>query len=142
MSKQTNLDVFLKDVEEQEKQDRETTGSGEFEERSTLQAERDILFEGYFIESYQSGIEGKFGDNTAVRITSPTGEKQTLWVNGFEEQHFLKFIEKTVTDDIALPVKVSFLRTQKTSAGGNMYNNLKIRLDGHGDEVQSELDSF
>jgi len=142
MSKQTNLDVFLKDVEEQEKQDRETTGSGEFEERSTLQAERDILFEGYIIESYQSGIEGKFGDNTAVRITSPTGEKQTLWVNGFEEQHFLKFIEKNATDDIALPVKVSFLRTQKTSAAGNMYNNLKIRLDGHGDEIQFELDSF
>jgi hypothetical protein len=136
------LDAFLKDVEEQEKQDRDTTGSGEFEERSTLKADRDILYDGYFVESFQSGIAGQFGDNTAVRITSPTGEKQTLWVNGFEEQHFLKFIEKNATDDIALPVKVSFLRTQKTSAAGNVYNSLKIRLDGHGDDVGLELESF
>ena len=142
MSKQTNLDAFLKDVEEQEKQDRDTTGSGEFEERSTLKADRDILYDGYFVESFQSGIPGQYGDNTAVRITSPTGEKQTLWVNGFEEQHFLKFIEKNATDDIALPVKVSFLRTQKTSAAGNVYNSLKIRLDDHGDEVGLELESF
>jgi hypothetical protein len=142
MSKQTNLDVFLKDVEEQEKQDRDTTGTGEFEERSTLKADRDILYEGYFVESYQSGIAGQFGDNTAVRVTSPTGEKQTLWVNGYEEQHFLKFIERNATDNIELPVKISFLRTQKESAAGNVYNSLKIRMDGHGDEVQFELDSF
>jgi hypothetical protein len=142
MSKQTNLDVFLKDVTEQEKKDRETSGSGEFEDRSTMSADRDVLYEGYFVESYQSGIVGKFGDNTAVRVTSPTGEKQTLWVNGYEEQHFLKFIERNATDGVELPVKVSFLRTQKESEAGNVYNSLKIRLDGHGDDVQFELDSF
>ena len=45
--------------------------------RTTLKAERDQVYSGYFIESYQGGIEGKYGENTAVRVTSPTGEKQT-----------------------------------------------------------------
>ena len=142
MSKQTNLDAFMKDVEEQEKQDRDTGVTGDFDERTTLKAERGVLYEGYFLESHQGDIEGNYGTNTAVRVTSPTGEKQTLWVSGFEEQHFNNFIKRLDAENTELPVKFSFLRTQEESKGGNTYNRIKIRLDATGDDVQFELDSF
>jgi hypothetical protein len=142
MSKQTKLDAFLASVNEQEKQDRETSGSGEFEDRKKLEADRDVLYEGYFLESSQSEIEGTYGSNTAVRITDPTGEKKTLWVSGFEEQHFETFLRRLETDGVELPVKFSFLRTQVESKTGNTYNKLQLRLDASGDDVQFELDSF
>jgi hypothetical protein len=139
---QTKLDAFMEDVKEQENKDKELRGSGEFEDRETLRADRDKLYEGYFLESFQSGIVGKFGENTAVRLISSTGEKVTLWVNGFEEQHFNQFIARLESDDMALPVKFSFMRTQKESEKGNTYNRLFIRLDAHGDDVAFEMDSL
>ena len=139
---QTKLDDFMREVQEQEKKDRELSGSGEFEERETLRADRDNLYEGYYLESFQSGIVGKFGENTAVRLTSPTGEKVTLWVNGFEEQHFNQFIARLEGDELSLPVKISFMRTQKESEKGNTYNRLFVRLDAHGDDVAFEMDSL
>jgi len=142
VERQTSMDEFLKNYNEQVQEDKEVVASGEYDERTTLKAERDQVYSGYFIESYQAGIEGKYGENTAVRVTSPTGEKQTLWVNGFEEQHFNQFIERLEKKGVNLPVKVDFLRSQEESKGGNKYNRLRIMETASGEEVQFELDSL
>ena len=132
----------MSEVQEQEKEYAATFGSGEFESRETLKAERDKPYLGYIVEGYSANVEGKFGNNTAIRLTSPAGEKQTLWVNNFEEQHFNQFIARLEGDDLSLPVKISFMRTQKESEKGNTYNRLFVRLDAHGDDVAFEMDSL
>ena len=142
VERQTSMDEFLKNYNEQVQEDKEVATSGEYEERTTLKAERDQVYSDYIIESYQGGIEGKYGENTAVRITSPTGEKQTLWVNGFEEQHFNQFIERLEKKGVNLPVKVDFLRSQEESKSGNKYNRIRFMETATGEEVQYELDSL
>ena len=98
---------------------------------------------GYILEGYSANVEGKFGKNTAIRLTSPAGEKQTLWVNNFEEQHFNQFITRLEKQGIDLPVKISFAKTQEVSEKtGNPYNKLMIKLVAHGDDVQIELDNL
>jgi len=131
-----------KGYDEQVQEDKEITASGEYDERSTLKAERDRVYSGFFLESHQGGIEGKYGENTAVRLTSPEGDKLTLWVNGFEETHFNQFIERLEKKGIELPVKIDFLRTQEESKTGNKYNRLRLMEVATGEEVQFELDSL
>ena len=134
----------MKGYQEQVGQDETVQGSGEYEERTTLKAERDTVYSDYIIESFQGDIEGKYGTNTAVRVTSPDGEKLTLWVNGFEEQHFNSFIERLQAKGIDLPVKVDFLRTQEKSKKNEnrTYNMIRFMEKAHGEEVQFELDSL
>ena len=142
-SNQLSLEDFIGEVQEQEKEYRDTFGSGEFENRETLKTERDVPYQNYIVEGYSSNVEGKFGKNTAIRVTSPSGEKQTLWVNGFEEQHFNQFIARLEKQGLDLPVKISFARTQEISEKtGNPYNKLLIKLIAHGDDVQIELDNL
>jgi len=142
--RQTAIDEFMKGYQEQVGQDETVQGSGEYEERTTLKAERDTVYSDYIIESFQGDIEGKYGTNTAVRVTSPDGEKLTLWVNGFEEQHFNSFIERLQAKGIDLPVKVDFLRTQEKSKKNEnrTYNMIRFMEKAHGEEVQFELDSL
>ena len=155
MSKDNNqmsLEDFVNEVKEQEKEYTATFGSGEFESRETLQAEREKPYLGYIVEGYSADVEGKFGKNTAIRLTSPSGEKQTLWVNNFEEQHFNQFIARlekqgitTVEDNgnLSSPVKISFAKTQEVSEKtGNPYNKLMIKLVASGEDVQIELDNL
>lgn len=146
MSKDNNqmsLEDFVNEVKEQEKEYTATFGSGEFESRETLQAEREKPYLGYIVEGYSANVEGKFGKNTAIRLTSPTGEKQTLWVNNFEEQHFNQFIARLEKQGLELPVKISFARTQEVSEKtGNPYNKLMIKLVASGEDVQIELDNL
>lgn len=140
---QKSLDEFMKNYEAQNEEDRDAVASGEYDERETLRADRDKIYSGYFLESSQDGIEGKYGTNTAVRLTSPEGKKLTLWVNGFEEEHFNAFVEKLEKKGVSLPVKIDFLRTQETSkTSDNKYNKLRIMEVASGDEVQHELDSL
>ena len=140
---QKSLDEFMKNYAEQNEEDRDTVASGEYDERETLRAERDKIYSGYFLESSQDGIEGKYGTNTAVRLTSPEGTKLTLWVNGFEEEHFNAFVEKLEKKGVSLPVKIDFLRTQETSkTSDNKYNKLRIMEVASGEEVQMELNSL
>ena len=141
--KQKSLDEFMKNYEAQNEEDRDTVASGEYDERETLRAERDKIYSGYFLESSQDGIEGKFGTNTAVRLTSPEGTKLTLWVNGYEEEHFNAFMENLEKKGVSLPVKIDFLRTQETSkTTDNKYNKLRIMEVASGEEVQMELNSL
>jgi hypothetical protein len=139
---QKSLDEFMKNYAEQNEEDRDTVASGEYDERETLRAERDKIYAGYYLESSQGGIEGKFGTNTAVRLTSPEGTKLTLWVNGFEEEHFNAFVEKLGKKGVSLPVKIDFLRTQETSKSDNKYNKLRIMEVDSGEDVRMELESL
>jgi hypothetical protein len=139
---QKSLDEFMKNYAEQNEEDRDTVASGEYDERETLRAERDKIYAGYYLESSQDGIEGKFGTNTAVRLTSPEGTKLTLWVNGFEEEHFNAFVEKLGKKGVSLPVKIDFLRTQETSKSDNKYNKLRIMEVDSGEDVRMELESL
>ena len=140
---QKSLDEFMKNYAEQNEEDRDTVASGEYDERDTLRAERDKIYAGYYLESSQDGIEGKFGTNTAVRLTSPEGTKLTLWVNGYEEEHFNAFVAKLEKKGVSLPVKIDFLRTQETSkTSDNKYNKLRLMEVASGEEVQMELESL
>jgi hypothetical protein len=140
---QMSLDDFIGEVQEQENEYRAAFGDGEFESRETLKTERDTPYQNYIVEGYTDNVEGKFGKNTAIRITSPAGEKQTLWVNGFEEQHFNQFIARQEKQGRGLPLKISFARTQEVSEKtGNPYNKMLIKLVAHGDDVQIELDNL
>ena len=142
-NKQSTLDEFNKNYEAQNKEDKAAVASGEYDERETLRAERDQIYSGYIIESSQDGIEGKYGTNTAIRLTSPEGTKVTLWVNGYEEEHFNAFIEKLDKKGASLPVKVDFLRTQEEAkSSGNKYNRIRFLEVASGEEVQHELDSL
>ena len=139
---QTTLEDFLNEVKEQEGESR-AFGSGEFEDRTTLKAERNTLYRNYIVEGYTSDVQSKFGKNTAIRLTSPEGEKQTLWVAGYEEQHFNAFVKRCESEGNELPLKISFARTQQTAAkSGNTYNKLNIKLEDAGEAVQIELDNL
>lgn len=139
---QTTLEDFLAEVKEQEGETR-GHGSGEFEDRTTLRADRNTLYRNYIVEGFTSEIQTKFGLNTAVRMTSPEGEKITLWVSGFEEGHFLGFVKRCQEEGQDLPLKVSFARTQQTAKeSGNTYNKLNIKLEDSGEDVQIELDNL
>ena len=140
---QKSLDEFMKNYAEQNEEDKDAVASGEYEDRETLRAERDQVYSGYYLESFQDGIEGKYGTNTAVRLTSPEGTKVTLWVNGYEEEHFNAFIEKLDKKGVSLPVKVDFLRTQEEAkTSGNKYNRIRFLEVASGEEVQMELNSL
>ena len=142
-NKQSTLDEFNKNYEAQNKEDKDAVASGEYDERETLRAERDQIYSGYIMESSQDGIEGKYGTNTAIRLTSPEGTKVTLWVNGYEEEHFNAFIEKLDKKGVSLPVKVDFLRTQEEAkTSGNKYNRIRFLEVASGEEVQMELNSL
>ena len=139
---QTTLEDFLNEVKEQEGESR-AFGSGEFEDRTTLKADRNTLYRNYIVEGYTSDVQSKFGKNTAIRLTSPEGEKQTLWVAGYEEQHFNAFVKRCESEGHELPLKISFARTQQTAAkSGNTYNKLNIKLEDAGEDVQIELDNL
>jgi hypothetical protein len=142
-NKQSTLDEFNKNYEAQNKEDKDAVASGEYDERETLRAERDQIYSGYIMESSQDGIEGKYGTNTAIRLTSPEGTKVTLWVNGYEEEHFNTFVEKLDKKGVSLPVKVDFLRTQEEAkTSGNKYNRIRFLEVASGEEVQMELNSL
>ena len=78
-----------------------------------------------------------------MRVTSPEGTKLTLWVNGYEEQHFNAFMDKLEKKGTSLPVKFDFLRTQEEAKeSGRSYNRIRFVLTASGEEVQFELDSL
>lgn len=140
---QKSLDEFNKNYEAQNEEDKDAVASGEYEDRETLRADRDVVYSGYYLESSQDGIEGKYGTNTAVRLTSPEGTKLTLWVNGYEEEHFNAFMAKLEKKGVSLPVKIDFLRTQETSkTSDNKYNKLRLMEVASGEDVQMELESL
>ncbi len=139
MSKTENkseIEAFL----EQAKAEAPETGSSTtvYPNRDRLQADFDTLYQGYIIEGYNEGIEGNYGVSTAVNVidTNNEGRRMTLWVGGFETNHFAQFIEGQAANGNALPLQVSFVRTKQTSEKtGRTFNKLTLRLDAAGDDV-------
>ena len=143
MSKtQTKLTDFLKEVGEEDELHR--TPDAEIENRMTLKAEFDDVYENYIVEGYTSDIASEFGGtNTAVRLTSSEGEKLTLWVGSFEQDHFLRKVALWKKQGHDLPVKISFARVKVPSKDGKReYNRLQIKTVAVGDDVATELQTL
>tara|TARA_B100000902_G_scaffold191912_1_gene183405 strand:+ start:1215 stop:1649 length:435 start_codon:yes stop_codon:yes gene_type:complete len=144
MSKTTqkSLDDFLREASEEEEEHR--TADVEYEDRTTLRADFDKVYENYIVEGYTSDIESEYGGtNTAVRMTSPDGAKMTLWVGSVEQNIFHEKISHWEKQGHSLPVKISFARTKATSAkSGREYNKLTIKTIATGEEVALELETL
>ena len=54
---QKSLDEFNKNYEAQNEEDKDAVASGEYEDRETLRADRDVVYSGYYLESSQIAIE-------------------------------------------------------------------------------------
>tara|TARA_B100000287_G_scaffold213932_1_gene201912 strand:- start:158 stop:592 length:435 start_codon:yes stop_codon:yes gene_type:complete len=144
MSKTTQqtLDDFLREASEEEEEHR--TSDVEYEDRTTLKADFDKVYENYIVEGYTSDIESEYGGtNTAIRMTSPDGAKMTLWVGSVEQNIFHEKISHWEKQGHSLPVKISFARTKATSAkSGREYNKLTIKTIATGEEVALELETL
>ena len=144
MSKTTqkSLDDFLREASEEEEEHR--TSDVEYEDRTTLKAEFDKVYENYIVEGYTSDIESEYGGtNTAIRMTSPDGAKMTLWVGSVEQNIFHEKISHWEKQGHSLPVKISFARTKATSAkSGREYNKLTLKTIATGEEVALELETL
>ena len=144
MSKTTqkSLDDFLREASEEEEEHR--TSDVEYEDRTTLKAEFDKVYENYIVEGQTSDIESEYGGtNTAVRMTSPDGAKMTLWVGSVEQNIFHEKISHWEKQGHSLPVKISFARTKATSAkSGREYNKLTLKTIATGEEVALELETL
>ncbi len=142
MSTQTKLSDFLKEVGEEDELHR--TPDVEIESYTTLKATFDEVYENYIVEGFTSDIASEFGGtNTAVRMTSPEGEKVTLWVGSYEQDHFLRKVAQWKKQGHDLPVKISFARVKVPSKDGKReYNRLQIKTIAVGDEVATELQTL
>ena len=144
MSKTTQktLDDFLREASEEEEEHR--TSDVEYEDRTTLKADFDKVYENYIVEGYTSDIESEYGGtNTAIRMTSPDGAKMTLWVGSVEQNIFHEKIAHWEKQGHSLPVKISFARTKATSAkSGREYNKLTLKTIATGEEVALELETL
>ena len=144
MSKTTQqtLDDFLREASEEEEEHR--TSDVEYEDRTTLKADFDKVYENYIVEGYTSDIEREYGGtNTAIRMTSPDGAKMTLWVGSVEQNIFHEKISHWEKQGHSLPVKISFARTKATSAkSGREYNKLTLKTIATGEEVALELETL
>lgn len=141
-STQKTLDDFLREASEEEEEHR--TSDVEYEDRTTLKADFDKVYENYIVEGYTSDIESEYGGtNTAVRMTSPDGAKMTLWVGSVEQNIFHEKISHWEKQGHSLPVKISFARTKATSSKtGREYNKLTIKTIATGEEVALELETL
>ena len=132
--KNSEIEAFLAEAAEQQPA---KTDAG-FPTRDKIKAEFDTLYNGYIIEGYNEGIEGEYGVSTAVNMidTNNDGRRVTLWVGGYETNHFSQFVEAQAANGNALPLTVSFLRTKQTSEkSGREFNKMVLRLDSAGDDV-------
>lgn len=132
---QSEIEAFLEQAKAEAPQNATPTV---YPNRDRLQAEFDTLYQGYIVEGYNEGIEGQYGISTAVNLidTNNEGRRMTLWVSGYECNHFSQFIEGQAANGNALPLQVSFVRTKQTSEKtGRTFNKLTLRLDASGDDV-------
>lgn len=136
--KQTKIDDFLAEVDKQNEKHAvpETTSKHE-----TYDFEFGTVYENYILERIGSH-DGQYGLSFAMNMTSPDGEKRTLWVSANMKKDLDYFLKNHGLTD-TLPVKISFAKTKNTNpATGNVYHKLNIKLVATGDDVQFELDAL
>ena len=132
--KNSEIEAFLAEAAEQQPAKTDAV----FPTRDKIKAEFDTLYNGYIIEGYNEGIEGEYGVSTAVNMidTNNDGRRVTLWVGGYETNHFSQLLEGQAANGNTLPLTVSFLRTKQTSEkSGREFNKMVLRLDSAGDDV-------
>lgn len=136
--KQTKIKDFLAEVDKQNEKHAvpETTSKHE-----TYDFEFGTVYENYILERIGSH-DGQYGLSFAMNMTSPDGEKRTLWVSANMKKDLDYFLKNHGLTD-TLPVKISFAKTKNTNpATGNVYHKLNIKLVATGDDVQFELDAL
>ena len=94
------------------------------------------MYTGYILEGYTDGIEGQYGESTAVRMVEPeAGRRVTLWLTGYEQEHLKSAITRWCEDGESYPMEVKFLRHKVPSKNGRMYNRFSVQLLTSGDTV-------
>jgi len=138
MENNAEIEAFLAQVEEQGG----SNNTGKYINRDRLSVpideETDFseLHTGYILEGYTSGIEGKYGESTAVRMVSPEGGRRvTLWLTGYEQEHLKAQVSNWTEDGASYPFEVKFLRHKVASKNGRKYNRFTAQLLSNGSEV-------
>ncbi len=137
MVNMNDIEAFLKEVEEQTE-----SNPTRYVNRDRLAVPIDEetgysdLHSGYILEGFTSGIEGKFGESTAVRCIAPeSGRRCTLWLTGFEQEHLKSMVAKWTENGDSFPYEVKFLRHKVPSKNGRKYNRFSATLLNSGDGV-------
>jgi len=138
MAEMNEIEAFLNEIAEESKGEtpsryinRERLDTKINEETGTSE-----LFSGYIFEGYTEGIEGNYGESTAVRVIRPTdGRRMTLWLTGFEKEHFASAVSNWTQDGASFPMVVKFLRHKQMSKNGRQYNRFSAQLLNFGDSV-------
>ena len=101
-----------------------------------MKAEFDTLYNGYIIESYNEGIEGEYGVSTAVNLidTNNDGRRMTLWVGGYETNHFAQFVESQAANGNSFHWLFRSFAPSKPRKSGRQFNKM-VLLDSAGDDV-------
>ena len=139
MANTNEIEAFLAEVTEENK---DSGVTARFINRDRLDAKIDddtgysSLFNGYLMEGFTPGIEGDYGESTAVRMIEPEGgRRMTLWLSGFEQEHFKNAVSKWTEDGATYPMEVSFLRHKVPSKNGRVYNRWSGRLMNSGADI-------
>ena len=129
----SEIESFLSEVAE----NTPTGTATAFPSRDRLKADFDTLYEGYIVESYKGGITGEYGESTVVNMidTNNDGRRVSLWLGGFEQNHFTQFVEGCAANEQVLPLQITFLRHKVDGKNDRQYNKISLRLDAHGDDV-------
>ena len=138
MSNENAIEAFLAEVEEQSGNN--NTGKYINRDRLLVPIDEDSgyseLHSGYILEGYTSGIEGKYGESTAVRMIAPEGgRRMTLWLTGFEQEHLRSQVSTWTEDGASYPFEVKFLRHKVASKNGRQYNRFSAQLLNSGQDV-------
>ena len=109
----TEIEAFLAEVEANST----TPNTGKYINRDRLIVSIDDetgyseLQNNFILEGYTSGIEGKYGESTAVRMISPEGGRRvTLWLTGYEQEHLRSQVSTWTDDGASYPFEIKFLR--------------------------------
>tara|TARA_R110002096_G_scaffold82126_2_gene191062 strand:- start:152 stop:616 length:465 start_codon:yes stop_codon:yes gene_type:complete len=139
MSNVSEIEAFLSNLEEETKAN---STPAMYVQRDKLVATIDEdsgysdLFTGYIVEGYTEGIEGQYGVSTAVRVIAPQdGRRMTLWLTGFEQEHFKNSLSSWNEDGGSYPYEIKFLRHKVLGRNGRHYNRFSASLLSSGEAV-------
>lgn len=140
MANMNEIESFLAEVEQKNADNKTPT---RYVNRDRLKANIDEdsgysnLYNGYILEGYTSGIEGQYGESTAVRLIEPgTGRRQTLWLTGYEQEHLKNHLATWQdAEGATFPMEIKFLRHKVPSKNGRKYNRFSATLLNHGENL-------
>ena len=140
MAKTNEIDAFLEEIAEEQRENSNTRFINR--ERLDCPIDEDTgysdIYTGYILEGYTPGIEGDFGESTAVRVVEPGGGRRlTLWLTGFEQEHFKNAVVTWTENGASFPMEVKFLRHKVPSRKrpGRFYNRWSGQLLDSGEDV-------